>query len=201
MNYSKAYHSVRRLHSYNGQDISVLARWIYIDMVSLAKNGLDVFPSNDYLAKEFGVNTRTIIRAVQELQKAGLIEGKRRKDTSKIYTILVMPEDLEQAPAPKVTYENKTSNLTVNEEPKVKEEEASQTTAQEFLATVTEEPASLVPSLEELLASAPVVDVAKVKAEVAARSKAKEEEAAIIAKEKAQYEAGTLKATRSLFNK
>ena len=210
------------LTEYNGVPLNANIRQVYTYLLGFHingnkdKNGKPVIhPSTETIARMNGMSNNTAFNCIKALQKAGMIKGTIGANNWKSYEILVTPDML---PAPGEVVESKEEAVAVVEEKlaPVTTEESVQaaeefievvetvqttTTAQEFLATVTEEPASLVPSLEELLASAPVVDVAKVKAEAVARSKAKEEEAAIIAKEKAQYEAGTLKATRSLFNK
>lgn len=223
LKYTQLFDVVITAEKYDGVELSLLAKLIYCKMCEFDRNTGKVFMSNTYLADLFCTSTRSVTRATKELQDVGLIKGVMGHDCSKTYTILVKPEEFgikaktraELAESNEVGTEHgeqvnvaQTAETSLSPENFIEKVEAVEevapvqtTTAQEFLATVTEEPASLVPSLEELLASAPVVDVVKVKAEAAARNKAKEEEAAIIAKEKAQYEAGTLKATRSLFNK
>lgn len=51
-----------------------LARLIYGDVCTLSKNNGKCFATNKFLAKEYGVSEKTIIRHVTALVKAGYIK-------------------------------------------------------------------------------------------------------------------------------
>lgn len=163
MQYTKLFDHVIRMHSYNNISLSLLARNIYCDFAALDANGLAIYPSNGYIAEKYGVNERTVMRAIQELQKSGLVKGTIRKNTTKLYTLLVRPEDLVVAKA-KVEATAKVDVVEIESEVVVVPvlEEVTTITAEEFLAQVQE---TVTTSAEEFLAKMEATPVKSMSAE------------------------------------
>ncbi len=74
---------------------------ILVDMADY-KN-LTCFPSTKYIADKINISTRTVFRALKELERVGLISIKQRfetdksnRQTSNLYTLIIPKEEVEE---------------------------------------------------------------------------------------------------------
>ncbi|PJR07320.1 hypothetical protein CDD79_19445, partial [Raoultella ornithinolytica] len=58
------------------------------------RNGQEVFPSINYLCELFGIGRKVAIGALTQLHESGLISSIQRYDSSKVYTVEIMPPEL-----------------------------------------------------------------------------------------------------------
>ncbi|HGG8899020.1 TPA: helix-turn-helix domain-containing protein [Enterobacter cloacae] len=92
--FTPAYSDVTRITSFNGVKLSLSAKMIYLFMVGLQRNGQEVFPSINYLCKLFGIGRKVALGALTQLHESGLISSIQRYDSSKVYTVEIMPPEL-----------------------------------------------------------------------------------------------------------
>lgn len=92
--FTPAYSDVTRIKSFNGVKLNLPAKMIYLFMVGLQRNGQEVFPSIDYLAELFGVCRSAAKTSLAQLHVSGLISSIQRYDSSKVYTVEIMPPEL-----------------------------------------------------------------------------------------------------------
>ncbi|WP_215847755.1 helix-turn-helix domain-containing protein [Candidatus Pantoea bituminis] len=78
----KAYHDVLMSPDLNPTD-----KLVYLTLLSYQEAGLQVFPSNDHVAKSLGLSKSTVIRSTGALEKAGLITKVRRFNNSNLVTV------------------------------------------------------------------------------------------------------------------
>lgn len=114
----KSYRSINRLTQFNEVKLSPTAKNIYFFMASLHSSGLEIYPSLAYLSNEYGVGRKAVLLGLEQLHKSGLISSIQRMDNSKVYTLLLTPEQViaivdktQQPPAPEpVTSEKELSD-------------------------------------------------------------------------------------------
>ena len=92
--FTPAYSDVTRITSFNGVKLSLSAKMIYLFMVGLQRNGQEVFPSINYLCELFGIGRKVALGALTQLHESGLISSIQRYDSSKVYTVEIMPPEL-----------------------------------------------------------------------------------------------------------
>ncbi|HBW8229781.1 TPA: helix-turn-helix domain-containing protein [Klebsiella pneumoniae] len=92
--FTPAYSDVTRIKTFNGVKLNLPAKMIYLFMVGLQRNGQEVFPSIDYLAELFGVCRSAAKTSLAQLHESGLISSIQRYDSSKVYTVEIMPPEL-----------------------------------------------------------------------------------------------------------
>ncbi|WP_217546407.1 helix-turn-helix domain-containing protein [Pantoea sp. GbtcB22] len=78
----KAYHDVLMSPGLNPTD-----KLVYLTLLSYQEAGLQVFPSNEHVAKSLGLSKSTVIRSTGALEKAGLITKIRRFNNSNLVTV------------------------------------------------------------------------------------------------------------------
>lgn len=115
--FTPAYSDVTRITSFNGVKLSLSAKMIYLFMVGLQRNGQEVFPSINYLCELFGIGRKVALGALTQLHDSGLISSVQRYDSSKVYTVEVMPPELikshqqENKPEPETTITSDSDNV------------------------------------------------------------------------------------------
>lgn len=115
--FTPAYSDVTRITSFNGVKLSLSAKMIYLFMVGLQRNGQEVFPSINYLCELFGIGRKVALGALTQLHKSGLISSIQRYDSSKVYTVEIMPPELikchqqENQPEPETTITSDSNNV------------------------------------------------------------------------------------------
>lgn len=90
----KSYRSINRLTQFNEVKLSPTAKNIYFFMASLHSSGLEIYPTLAYLAEEYGVGRKAVVLGLEQLHKSGLISSIQRMDNSKVYTLLLTPEQI-----------------------------------------------------------------------------------------------------------
>ena len=78
----KAYHDVLKSPDLNPTD-----KLVYLTLLSYQEAGLQVFPSNEHVAKSLSVSKDSVIRATSKLVKLGAIEKTRRFNKSNLVTV------------------------------------------------------------------------------------------------------------------
>ncbi len=68
-----------------------LARLIYGDICTLAKNNGKCFATNKFLSKEYGVSVKTVSRHIAALVKAGYIKTEMTQTVSGSYMRFITP--------------------------------------------------------------------------------------------------------------
>lgn len=68
-----------------------LARLIYGDICTLAKNNGRCFATNKFLAKEYNVSVKTVSRHITALVKAGYIKTEMVQTVSGSYMLYITP--------------------------------------------------------------------------------------------------------------
>ncbi|AXW87269.1 hypothetical protein AU509_02980 [Lonsdalea britannica] len=90
----KSFYCIKRLTQFNNVKLSPTAKDIFLFMLSLHSSGLEIFPSHAYLADMLGVGRKAIILGISQLEKAGMIESTQRMDSSKVYRVLLTPDQI-----------------------------------------------------------------------------------------------------------
>lgn len=110
---------------------SLLGRLLYCRLARFIDNGKDAFPSNVWLAEEFGSNERQIRTELSRLVDAGLISKKQRGlNKTNIYTVNPWPMD---------AFNAKNSNREERKEDFTEEEETQQEPPLEAPETLSNE--------------------------------------------------------------
>ena len=95
--FTKCYDDIMRIKT-GRNGITHTMKLVYCRLLRFTENNKEAFPTNTYLANEFGVSVRNVIDAKNDLELIGVIKQEHRFNNSNVYKIFPWTD---KTPTPK----------------------------------------------------------------------------------------------------